>query len=186
MCGNGSDLIMCDGPKCSREICIGPNAQCLGLPVNLCFEEPEVLFFCPPCHQYNDHGKDEPTPYYVRSMPWHIPSLFTYKLLRASMSSQVLIPIWITPKCIWPSWCHLGLSLNMTVWLSYLFMNPQLQFVATLSLFHDQDFWAMALLSWISISTVSVLMPAISARSWGHLLPLSFLKRKMSHWSSKT
>ena len=112
MCGNGGNLLMCDGAKCSRAICIGPNAQCLGLPVDLRFEDPDVLFFCPPCHQDNNRKKNTPTPYYVCSTLDTSHQFFTYKLSRASMSSQVLILIWIRPKRIWR---HLGPSLNMTI-----------------------------------------------------------------------
>ena len=69
MCGNGGKLLMCDGANCSRAICIGPDAQCLGLPVNERFTKPDVLFICPPCHQDNDRKEKKPTPYYVHSTP---------------------------------------------------------------------------------------------------------------------
>lgn len=67
MCGNGGSLLMCGGVNCSRMICYGPDAQCLVTPINTRFEDPDVLFICPPCHQDNDRKAERPSPYYVRS-----------------------------------------------------------------------------------------------------------------------
>ncbi|KAF8264024.1 hypothetical protein EI94DRAFT_1739344 [Lactarius quietus] len=64
MCGNGGDLVMCDNARCSRAICIGPEAQCLALPINSRFEDPDVVFICPPCHQDKDRRERKPSPYY--------------------------------------------------------------------------------------------------------------------------
>jgi hypothetical protein len=82
MCGNGGVLLMCDVAKCSRSICIGPDAECLDLPVNLRFEDPDVLFICPPCHQDNDRKARKPSPYFVSSTPPPVSAILnsqTYK-----------------------------------------------------------------------------------------------------------
>jgi hypothetical protein len=67
MCGNGGSLLLCGGAKCSCAICYGTNTQCLTLPVDLHFEDPDVLFICPPCHQDSNCKANKPSPYYVCS-----------------------------------------------------------------------------------------------------------------------
>lgn len=67
MCGNGGRLMMCN--NCSRSICIGRNTECLGLPETSRYEDDDVFFICPPCHQDVDRKANKPSPYYVRSTP---------------------------------------------------------------------------------------------------------------------
>jgi hypothetical protein len=52
MCGNGGHLLLCS--NCPRAICIGPNTECLGLPVTSHFEDDDVSFPCLLCHQNGD------------------------------------------------------------------------------------------------------------------------------------
>jgi hypothetical protein len=56
-------------------MCTGSDAQCLGLPVDSRFEESDVLFICPPCHQVSDRKAGRPSPYYVRPMPRTRPNM---------------------------------------------------------------------------------------------------------------
>ncbi len=122
MCGNGDELVMCD--KCSRAICVGPDAQCLR-PVNLEYKNVNVSFMCPPCHQDGDRKTKNPSPYYVcmfDTLTHLTTNVRLTTLKRASMLSQ---PLQIRPRL-----GHLG---NLS-------MNLQLKFVAVHSSFHDQNF----------------------------------------------
>ena len=59
-------MIGCNGADCSRVICAGPDSQCLCDPEDRRFEDDDVLFICPPCHQGNDRKAHKLRPYYVR------------------------------------------------------------------------------------------------------------------------
>jgi hypothetical protein len=61
--------MMCGTAGCSRAICIGPDSQCLALPVEPGFEDEDVWFICPACHQDIDRDAKKPSPYYVRPVP---------------------------------------------------------------------------------------------------------------------
>lgn len=57
-------MIICN--RCLRAICVGPDAECLGLPVTSRYQDSDVLYLCPPCHQEGDRKARQPRPYYVR------------------------------------------------------------------------------------------------------------------------
>ncbi|KAH8976756.1 hypothetical protein EDB86DRAFT_2839264 [Lactarius hatsudake] len=62
ICGNGGALMMCN--SCSRSICIGSDTQCLDLPATSRYQDEEVSFICPACHQDRDRKINKPTPYF--------------------------------------------------------------------------------------------------------------------------
>ncbi|KAH9017859.1 hypothetical protein EDB85DRAFT_2201432 [Lactarius pseudohatsudake] len=62
ICGNGGDLMMCN--TCSRSICIGSDTQCLDLPATSRYQDEDVSFICPACHQDMDRKINKPTPYF--------------------------------------------------------------------------------------------------------------------------
>jgi hypothetical protein len=70
--------MLCGAARCSRGICFGSNSGCLEEPNNLRYEDSDVLFVCPPCHQDSDRRAKTYTPYYVRPMPSHIPTSFDF------------------------------------------------------------------------------------------------------------
>jgi len=100
MCGNGGILLLCGSANCSCAICIGHGTECLGLPADSRYEEDEVLFICPPCHQDNDRKAKKPSPYFVSLISQPISLILNSQICKAFYVTPDHKPLYDTPATI--------------------------------------------------------------------------------------